>query len=145
MCVQCFPVVWDWSNLKTASLLYIQLIFHFSPCVEMYVFWRVMGCDVLPVSLVKAVNVALCQVKEMSVRENNTFSFKVSPRLKWPPHPYCPNWINQGVMGSAIAKGKFDNLNNLGIWYCTLIACTSLQFFLSSLKGFNSQCKPGIK
>lgn len=41
-----------------------------------------MACDVLPVSLVKAVNVALCQVKEMSARENNIFSFKVSPRLK---------------------------------------------------------------
>lgn len=137
MCVQCFPVVWDWSNLKTASLLYIQLIFHFSDCVEMYVFWRVMGCDVHPVSLVKAVNVAIC------VKENNTFSFKVSPRLKWPPHPYCPNWINQGVMGSAIAKGEFDNANNLGI--CTLIASTSFQFSLSSLKGFDSQCKLGIK
>lgn len=43
------------------------------------------------------------------------------------------------------AKGKFDNPNNLGIWYCTLIPCTSLQFPLSSLKGFDSLCKLGIK
>lgn len=133
MYVQCFPVVWDWSNLKTASRLYIQLIFHCSSSVEMYVFWRVMGCKVLPVNL-KAVNVALCQVKEISVREN-TFSFKVSPRLKWPAHSYCPNWINQGVMGSAITKGEFAN-PNLGIWYRTRIVCPSLQFSLSSLKQF---------
>lgn len=38
MCVQFFPVVWDCLNLKTASQLYIQLIFNFSPCVEKYVF-----------------------------------------------------------------------------------------------------------
>lgn len=43
------------------------------------------------------------------------------------------------------AKWKFDNPNNLGIWYCTLIACTSLEFSLSSLNGFDSLCKLGIK
>lgn len=143
MCVQCIPVVWDWSNLKMASWLYVQLIFNFSPCVEMYVFWRLMGCDVLPVSLVKAANVALCQVKEMSERKQHCQL--VSPSLKWPLRPYCPNWINQGVMGSALAKGEFDNPNNLGIRYFTLIAWTSFQFSLSSLKGFDSQCKLGIK
>lgn len=141
MCVQCFPVVWDWSNLKMASRLYIQLIFHFSPSVEMYVFWRVMGCDVLPVSLVKAVNVALCQVKEMSVRENNTFSFKVSKAKMTSPallSKLNKSWSN----GYCYSKRR--------VWQSksgnTLIACTSFStVFLILFEAVLTQCKLWIK